>query len=328
MKEGKETEEETETTDRVTEDGMNSSNNDRPKTATSDVAHSAGDSTSSGAKKDEDRAKEDIGQTKTICHQLQINRDANLNHDDAQQPGAFAVVAPRRTRVVGSSGQTDIPVSRQASPPRQDPSGVPLIDALLVSDPPKDFEKCQICMAACEDCRGWEACKDMCVPGATFGCQNATLCGTKTIQEYAEFMALFGRACPDAHWTINDVTWDGTLHTAFFHCTYHATHTVAMDGMGPTVPTLKTAHSDYCYIIKTDPDRDGRILHIQKVWNDHWMLGELGWLNDDDSGPNNEESSTGNDTSPKTEPSENSLSAVWSCLLACFGSCGRPTTVH
>ena len=31
-------------------------------------------------------------------------------------------------------------------------------------------------------------------------------------------------------------------------------------------------------MVKTDPDQGNRIVHITKVWNDVWMLKELGWI--------------------------------------------------
>lgn len=176
------------------------------------------------------------------------------------------------------SSTTTISTISSSDDEDNDDDCVPLLSALLISDPPKDFDNWQICMAACDSGQGWEACQDVCVPGATFSCQNDTLGDITSVEDYANFIAFFGTACPNARWTTHDVSWDGTVHTAFFHCTYHVTHTVSVPGLGPVQPTLKSSDSNYGYVIKTDPERDGKIVHIQKLWNDTWMLRDLGWL--------------------------------------------------
>ncbi|CAB9506226.1 expressed unknown protein [Seminavis robusta] len=247
--------------------------------------------------------------------------NASLGASTSSQPGAYAVVHQARgdrravppasgnnvvssatsntsVRTTATSTETQEELFRQVQAQEQDqePPSMQvvvetgttsaavqeIVEALLVSDPPKGFDNCQICMTACDSGKGWQACKDQCVPDATFSCHNDTLGSMKTVQEYADFIALFGKACPNATWTTHDVFWDGTTHTAFFHCTYHVTHTVAVPGLGPQTPTCKSSNANYCYIIKTDPNRDGKITHVQKLWNDTWLLRDLGWIGGED----------------------------------------------
>ena len=199
------------------------------------------------------------------------------------RPGAFALRTacspmpdmrsnydPRSPPITSREPQLQVEEETSEQDPRP-------ISAVLVSEPPAEFDNCQICMAACDSGKGWEACQDQCVPEATFCCQNETLGGMTTVQEYADFIALFGKACPNATWTTHTVLWDGVNHTATFVCTYHCQHTESVAGLGPLVPTQKTAHSQYCYSIQTDPSRQNKIVHITKIWNDTWMLRDLGW---------------------------------------------------
>ena len=268
--------------------------------------------------------------------QPELHNNSNLGKDDfladiaafpteqpseiaPSQPGAFAERSVRYTIDSGSPSSVNRPATstspRPQSPGEEDPSHEAShpIQAVLVSAPPAEFDNCQICMAACDSGKGWEACQDQCVPDATFHCENDTLGGMKTVQEYADFIALFGKACPDASWTTHSVHWDGVAHMATFVCTYHCQHTQSVPGLGPIVPTQKKAHSPYCYTIQTDPARDNKIVHINKIWNDAWMLRDLGWL--DNSGVEKQGAATGGaeegtgkstglDSSSATDPTE------------------------
>lgn len=242
------------------------------------------------------------------------------------QPGAYAIRNPRGDRrslppasrpTTATSTATQEALLRQAQEPQDDSAQpttgsavgeVPLLNALLVSDPPLGFDNCQICMTACDGGKGWEACRDRCVPDATFSCHNDTLGSMATLQEYADFIAFFGRACPNATWTTHDVFWDGTTHTAFFHCTYHVTHTVSVPGLGPETPTLRSSDANYCYIIRTDPNRQGKITHVQKLWNDAWLLRDLGWIPDEKGGGENNETTPQQEAAASTPSSQGDAS--------------------
>ena len=152
----------------------------------------------------------------------------------------------------------------------------PVIAAVLVNDPPSEFESCNILQTACDDAMGWDACKGRCVEGATFSSQCDTFKDMKTIKEYAEWCQWFAKICPDGTWDINAVTWDGAINTAMFCCTYHATHSQEDEaGIAPP-PTGKSTNSDYVYMIRTN--NDGKIVSMTKIWNDQWALKELGWI--------------------------------------------------
>lgn len=151
-------------------------------------------------------------------------------------------------------------------------------DAILVSDEPKEIDMVQTCLAACDGGLGWEECRKFCTEDATFSCQCDTLAGLQTLREYAEFFQLFCKACPGVTWTMHTIQWDRVAHTAVMNSTYHCTHSVSVPGLGPEIPTMKSIHTDYCYIVTTDPSRKNKVVHINKVWNDQWALRDLGWL--------------------------------------------------
>ena len=200
------------------------------------------------------------------------------------RPGAFAIgVSMNKDDCDRGNDDTATTSSNNVSlQPEQESSSsnteIAISNAHLVSEPPDEFNNCQVCMVACDGGGGWAACKDLCVPDATFSCQSDTMGKFKTIQEYTDFMAAFGQACPNPTWTTDASSWDGVTHTATFFCTYYCTHTVSVDGVGPSTPTQRSAVSNYCCMVKTDPNRGNRIVHITKVWNDIWMLKELGWI--------------------------------------------------
>ena len=180
------------------------------------------------------------------------------------------------------------------------PSSLPVISATLVSERPIGFENCNIVQRACDEALGWDACKDGCVPGATFSCQCDTLKQVTTIEQYANWSIFLGRACPNVSFEIRAVTWDGTINTGMFFCILHATHTEPALFCSPTndntgsdrqnddteeidskpfkiiPPTGRTTHSEYVYIFRTNAE--GKIIHMDKVWNDQYTFCELGWV--------------------------------------------------
>lgn len=161
-----------------------------------------------------------------------------------------------------------------------------------------ELESIQICMAACDGCRGWSACKDLCLPDATFSCQADTLAHIKTVQEYADFFYAFGKACPNASWTTHNTQWCPQTHTATLVCTYHCTHSQSLEGVGPLTPTHKTSHTDYIYNVQTDPNQGYKIKHITKIWNDKWCLRDLGWLPDEEGAQSKESNNASTTDAP------------------------------
>ena len=155
---------------------------------------------------------------------------------------------------------------------------VAIHNALLIADPPPEFERTHLCMAAVDGGGGWNACHHLCIPDATFECQSDAMGHLRTIRDYADFMAGFGRACPNPTWTTDSCLWDGATHTATFFCTYYCCHTVSHPGYGPEVPTRKSVTSHYACMVTTDPSRDNKIVSLRKIWNDIVMLRDLGWL--------------------------------------------------
>ena len=138
----------------------------------------------------------------------------------------------------------------------------------------KALEHANIAQLACDDCKGFEACKEYVAEGAPFYCQAATFADLKTVEDYAEWCVGLAKACPGYSFDVHNKVWDETTRTAIFFCTYHATHT-SPEGHGPDEPTGKTTNSDYVYFFKVD-DND-KITSMHKVWNDGYCLSQLGW---------------------------------------------------
>lgn len=132
-----------------------------------------------------------------------------------------------------------------------------------------------VAQLACDECRGWEACKDVVADGATFFCQADAIKNIKTVKEYAEWCAELAKACPDPKFDVRVKTWDKETKTAIFFCTYHMKNTAEAGKVGPKNPTGKSVDSDYVYFMKmTD---DNKIERIHKVWNDGYCLEQAGW---------------------------------------------------
>lgn len=199
--------------------------------------------------------------------------------EDRCSPASLTSVQDTSSSDDKDEEQSELGVVSETEPfCKEEDSIIAISNALLVAEPPDEFKNTQICMAACDGGGGWAACQHLCVEDATFTCQSDTMGKFTTIREYADFMAGFGLSCPNATWTTDEESWNGVTHTATFFCTYYGQHTVSVEGYGPTVPTLKKAVSHYCCKVTTDPARGNKVVNITKVWNDIWMLRELGWL--------------------------------------------------
>lgn len=55
---------------------------------------------------------------------------------------------------------------------------------------------------------------------------------------------------------------------------FKATHTNTAEGF--PAPTNKKCVSDYIYVASFNDE--GKIFHVQKIWNGTWTMKELGWI--------------------------------------------------
>ncbi len=123
---------------------------------------------------------------------------------------------------------------------------------------------------ACEAGKGWEACRALCVPDATFAAQAGALADVKTLQQYTEWMKGMLTVLTDGTYELNAFAEDPERGQVCAFATFVGTHKAG----GPVPPTGRTTRTDYVYVMRF---RDGKIAHMTKVWNDGYALKELGW---------------------------------------------------
>ncbi len=123
---------------------------------------------------------------------------------------------------------------------------------------------------ACEAGKGWEACRAHCAPDATFAAQAGALADVKTLQQYTEWMKGILTVLTDGTYELNAFAEDPERGQVCAFATFVGTHKAG----GPVPPTGRTTRTDYVYVMRF---RDGKIVHMTKVWNDGYALKELGW---------------------------------------------------
>jgi steroid delta-isomerase-like uncharacterized protein len=119
--------------------------------------------------------------------------------------------------------------------------------------------------------QGWEACSAYCHADATFEAQADALAEVHTLRDYSEWMKGMLVVLPDARYDMKSFAVDADRQNVIAYAVYYGTHTG--EG-GPVPPTGKSASSDYVYVMDFE---DGKIRHMQKIWNDGWALRQLGW---------------------------------------------------
>lgn len=123
---------------------------------------------------------------------------------------------------------------------------------------------------ACDAGRGWEACRQFCHEGATFGVQADALADVHTLEAYTEWAKGLLGPIPDATYELKSLTVDEDSGTVCASSVFLGTNT----GAGPVPPTGNRVESDYVYVMQFE---NGRIRHVTKVWNDGHALRQLGW---------------------------------------------------
>jgi predicted ester cyclase len=124
---------------------------------------------------------------------------------------------------------------------------------------------------ACENGKGWEACKVYCTSDASFSAQAEPLAEIRTLQGYTDWMKGLLGFMPDGRYTVKSFAIDSERNNVCAYGVFSATHTG--EG-GPLPPTGKSTNTDYVYVMEF---QGGRIRHMTKIWNSGWALRELGW---------------------------------------------------
>lgn len=124
---------------------------------------------------------------------------------------------------------------------------------------------------ACETGKGWEACAEYCVPGATFSSQADVLQGVESLEAYTDWMKGLFTPVPDGGYEIRSFAVDEDRGNVAAYGVFRGTHTG--EG-GPVPPTGKRVEADYVYVMDFDGDR---IRHMTKIWHDGVSLRQLGW---------------------------------------------------
>jgi predicted ester cyclase len=124
---------------------------------------------------------------------------------------------------------------------------------------------------ACDDGKGWDACKSYCTADATFSAQAEPLVEIQSLEQYTEWMKGLLTIMPDAKYEIKSFATDKERNNVSAYAVITGTHTG--EG-GPVPPTGKKTEADYVYVMDFD---GGKIKHMIKIWNAPWTMKELGW---------------------------------------------------
>ncbi len=124
---------------------------------------------------------------------------------------------------------------------------------------------------ACETGGGWEACREYCLPEATFSAQAGALADVDTLESYTEWMKGLLGPVPNGSYELKSFSVDEDRGNVSAYAVFSGTHTG--EG-GPVPPTGKSVAADYVYVMDFGGDR---IRHMTKIWNDGFSLAQLGW---------------------------------------------------
>ncbi len=125
---------------------------------------------------------------------------------------------------------------------------------------------------ACMTSKGWQACEQYCTPDATFTHEGTMFADTNTLQAYATFIEHVFTPVADFRHEVLSVGVDERQQRVLIHYLVRGTHT----GEGlPFPPTGKSMESRCMLVLYFENER---INHAEKVWNDHEMMKQVGWV--------------------------------------------------
>jgi hypothetical protein len=123
---------------------------------------------------------------------------------------------------------------------------------------------------ACEAGQGWDACHVYCTDNASFSAQAEPLADVTTLQTYCDWMKGLMTVLTDGHYILKSFATDIERQNVSAYAVFIGTHLAG----GPCLPTGKTTHADYVYVMQFEGDK---ISHMTKIWNAGLTLKELGW---------------------------------------------------
>ena len=125
---------------------------------------------------------------------------------------------------------------------------------------------------ACMTGKGWQECQQFCTPDATFTHEGTMFADIRTLQVYADYIASLSTPVPDFRHEVLSVAVDEPQQRVLIHYLIRGTH--SGEGL-PIPPTGRSMESRCVLILHVENER---IRHAEKVWNDHAMMLQAGWV--------------------------------------------------
>ena len=125
---------------------------------------------------------------------------------------------------------------------------------------------------ACMTGKGWQACSQHCTPDASFAHEGELFADIHTLEAYVSFLQSAFTPVPDFRHEVLSVGVDQEQQRVLVHYLVPCTHTA--EGF-PVPPTGKSMESNCVLILHFENER---IRHATKVWNDHDMMKQAGWV--------------------------------------------------
>ena len=125
---------------------------------------------------------------------------------------------------------------------------------------------------ACETGKGWQVCREYCIPKATFAAQAEPLVNVHTLEEYADWMKGLLTFIPDGRYVVKSFATDDERNSVCAYGVFSGTHS---GQGGPCPPTGRSTSTDYVYVMEFEGDK---IRHMTKIWNAGLAMKDLGWV--------------------------------------------------
>jgi len=125
---------------------------------------------------------------------------------------------------------------------------------------------------ACMTGKGWQECQQYCSPDATFTHEGEMFADIHSLEAYAAFLENAFTPVPDFRHEVLSVGVDERQQRVLVHYLIRGTHT----GEGLPVPPTGKSMETHCVLILYFENE--RIRHATKVWNDHEMMKQVGWV--------------------------------------------------
>jgi len=124
---------------------------------------------------------------------------------------------------------------------------------------------------ACEAGKGWEVCKQYCMPGATFSAQAEPLADVRSLEQYTDWMKGLLTFIPDGRYELKSFATDDQRQNVCAYGVFMGTHT---GPGGPCPPTGKSVKTDYVYVMEFDGNK---MRHMTKIWHSSLAVKQLAW---------------------------------------------------